>query len=160
MTTEETLKNLQDQIDEIKKNYVPTSTCINNKPLSGNIELGYEDTAAMPREEAEPSEKVQMFTQDGWDINITKIGYKLIYARIMKTFDRLSRQDMVNQGITLPFSTPRQYKLSGTIMVAAALQKTCVGYVSENQLLIATDQDFEAPVSVEIYGVIGIREDI
>lgn len=143
-------------------NAVPTTRTINGKTLSSNIVLTAENVNALPQADAEPDTTTTQKTIGGWNVNYIKIGYKLLYVRISKTFTGgLARQDHVKQSITLPFSTVREYKLHATLMVGWALDsRPALGYIDGTEFWITTAEAITNDITFEAFGVISVEEDV
>lgn len=168
------------QLLEKLNDYVPNKRTINNKPLSSDIMLSYIDVDAAasnrkinghslssditltPKDlKNEPWTTYKTVVRDGWDINYIKIGYKQLYIRLAKTFTpSLNRQDNVKQTDKLPWEVPWQFKLSGTMMVATKYEMPCIAHMEGSLFTLTTIEDYPSPVSVEIYGVISVKEDL
>ena len=134
---EDAAGNLQLQVNEIKENYTPKS-------------------------DIEPDTTTTKKTIGGWNVNYIKIGYKLLYVRIAKTFvGGLAKQDHIDQHITLPFSTVREYKLHATLMIGFGLDtRPGLGYINGTDFWITTAEEIGTDITFEAFGVISIKEDI
>lgn len=109
----------------------------------------------------EPWTTYKTVVRDGWDINYIKIGYKQLYIRLAKTFTpSLNRQDNIKQTDKLPWEVPWQFKLSGTMMVATKYEMPCIAHMEGSLFTLTTIEEYPSPVSVEIYGVISVKEDL